>query len=184
LAGVLKRETSEVAAYTAQSGKVRLRRIALNNSRRSRIWYAEYHASRFDVAECGDRCAFRWPFCSSMRRPFHRSFRLTAHRTAWADLPRLWRHLLWSIVMVLFCVPFGFALGFGASAIGAVADTDVGIVVVALMLFSFGCYAVSFFNLAFWRCPACNKSFFGTTLFYCVPFGNTCRNCCESPPSS
>ena len=132
----------------------------------------------------GDGHTHHWPYCYPMRLSSHQSFRLTSgQQTEWTDLTRLRRHVVLSLVMLLCWIPFGFLVGWIASMIGPMADKLAPVAMIVFISVSFGYNFSSWWNLVFWRCPACNKSFFGTSLRYCSPFGNTCRNCSESRPS-
>lgn len=108
--------------------------------------------------------------------------------TDWKDLTQRRTHVKRSILLLLLGSPF-----FGAAATGALEHLPIqkpGPIPFALFLFfggytlaSFAYYAVAFTRLACWRRPNCRQRFFGTTIFYCVPFGNTCKHCEATKPT-
>lgn len=115
----------------------------------------------------------------------HQSFRLTRHgeskhQTDWRDLPRLRRRVWLSVALVFSSPILGVILGSVASLV--IGDIQP-LFLLLLPLIAFAFCAVSYGNLAYWRCPECGQRFFGTTWYYCVPIGGVCDHCQAAPPA-
>ena len=99
-------------------------------------------------------------------------------KTDWSDLSARRKHVVLSILLIVCGLPTLIAtLVFTAALLPSPNPLGLFLVIVAYSLVVFGYYAVSFLRLVWWRCPSCGNPFFGTTLFECMPFGNSCHHC-------
>lgn len=101
--------------------------------------------------------------------------------THWRKLTERRKHVKRSVLLLLGIVPIALVAGLAMSLFPIPNSGPIAfalfLVPATYGLLSFAYYAVSFTRLACWRCPCCSRWFFGTTLFYNMPVGNTCKHC-------